>query len=49
LTDAKTQSSKPINCQVLVNKIKQQPNYNTNKLNDMYKLLTYTSKTKLTK
>jgi len=37
LTGAKTQSSKPITWPVLVNKIKQQPNYNTNNISDTYK------------
>ena len=34
LTGAKTQSFQQITWLVLVNKIKQQPNYNTNNLND---------------
>jgi len=34
LTGGKTQSSQPISWLVLVNKIKQQPNYNINNIND---------------
>jgi len=37
LTDTKNQSSQLITWLVLVNKTKQQPNYNTNNLNDTYK------------
>jgi len=44
LTGAKTQSPQPNTWLVLVNKIKQQPNYNTNNLNDTDKLV-YSSET----
>jgi len=37
LTGAKSQSSQSVNWPVLRNKIKVQPNYNTNNLNDTYK------------
>jgi len=37
LTGEKTQSSQPITWLVLVNKIKQEPNYNTDSINNTYK------------
>jgi len=37
MTGAKTQYSQPITWLVPVNKIKQQPNYNTNNLSDTCK------------
>jgi len=36
MTGAQTQSSQPITWLVLVNQIKQQPNYNTDKSNNIY-------------
>jgi len=37
LAGVKTKSAQPTSWPVLVNNIKQQPNYNTNNLNNMYK------------
>jgi len=46
----RTQSSKPITRLILVNKFKQQPNYNTDNLNNTYKyLLLNLAKLKTTK